>query len=235
MDVRDKFINSHNADVNSYTFIYYYEKPRFHISCKEFYDYCERGKLIKLNSPLYFYHVVNKNADLSRGLLSLEYMYQHKLFDLFDGSVNKYKRRIVKDWNIAKYKNRDEESLSREEILDALKIFRGDFGTSYIYFFKYPPYKELGKKMEELLKVKDIYRININDEAVQKNIKNIFYGYENSSSDSKILNKSYYENISKEEYFSNYDDKLSMNFARLNHISIAFKDEFCPIEFLEKL
>lgn len=234
-DVKTKFIKSNPSSINSYTFIYKYQQPPYHITCKEYYQYCETQELIKVNEPLYFYHVVNKDSDMSKGLLSLKYMYDNKLYNLFDKNANKYKRRIVSDWNIEKYKNRKEESLTREEILEALNIFRGKHGTSYIYFFKYPLYKELGPKIEKLLEVKDIYRININDEEIQKNIKDIFYGYQESNSDNKILTKEYYETITKEEYFSKYDDNLEMNFSKLNHISIAFKEDYCPLKYIEKL
>lgn len=36
-------------------------------------------KIIKTNEPLYFYHLVNKDADMNKGLLSLQYMYDNKL------------------------------------------------------------------------------------------------------------------------------------------------------------
>ena len=185
--------------------------------------------------PLYFYHVVNKNVDMSKGLFSLKYMYDNDMVDLFDKSVSKYKSRIVKDWNIEKYYDRDEESLSREDILDALEIFRGSFGSCYIYFFGYPLYEELGPKIMELLKVNDIYRININDCKVCDKIIDIFYGYDISNSDNKVLDRKYYETVTKEEYFSKYNDSDKMNFAKLNHIAIAFKVDYCPIEFLEKI
>ncbi len=234
LDVKDKFISSNPSSESAYTLVYLYETPKFHINCKEFYAHCEKGKLIKLNEPLYFYHVVDKNANLSIGLLSLQYMYDNKMYDLFDKNAEKYKSRITNSWNIEKYKGREESSLTREEIIDALNIFRGNYGSSYIYFFKFPPYKSLGKKIEELLKVKDIYRININDENVQKITKEIFYGFNGSNSDNKILNRKYYETITKEEYFKNYDDTLIMNFSKLNHISIAFENNYCPIKYLEK-
>lgn len=234
-DLKNKFINSHEASKNAYTFVYEYQKPPTHISCREYYAYCETQKLIKLNEPLYFYHVINKDADISKGILSLKYMYANELFNLFDKNIEKYKKRIVNDWHILKYKNKDENTLTREEVMDALNIFRGENGASYIYFFKFPLYKELGPKINELLKVKDIYRININDEEVQRNIKDIFYGYDESSSDNKILDKDYYENITEDEYFKKYDDSLVMNFSTLNHISIAFKNDYCPIDLLEKI
>ena len=186
-----------------------------------------------MTKPLYFYHVVNKDADMSLGLLSLKYMYDNGLYDLFDKNTVKYIDRITKDWNIDKYKGKS--NLTREEIIDALNIFRGEYGSEYLYFFKFPLTKELGPKIEELLKHKDIYRIDINDPEVVKHIKDIFYGYDMSNSDNKMLDKEYYENITEEEYFSKYDDSLAMNFSTLNHISIAFKDGYCPVKILKKL
>lgn len=121
--------------------------------------------------------------------------------------------------------------MTREECIDALNIFRGKYGSNYIYFFKYPPYKNLDNKINELSKYKDIYRININDEEVQKLITDIFYGYDMSNSINKPLTKKYYENISKKEYFSKYDDTLLMNFSTLNHISVSFKNGYCPKQF----
>lgn len=186
------------------------------------------------NKPLYFYHIVDKKADLSVGLLSLKYMYDHEMFAEFDEYVDKYRERIVGSWQIEKYQNRAPESLTREEIIDALKLFRGENGPSYIYFFRYPLYDGLGKKIENLLKVKDIYQIDINDQKTIAKIKEIFYGYDMSNDDNEQLNKEYYERVSEQEYFSKYDDDLPMNFATLNHIAIAFVDDYCPMEFLKK-
>lgn len=234
LDVKKKFINEHNyVSENSFLYIYEYQKPKEHITCNEFYKYIETQKLIKTNKPLYFYHLINKDADMTNGIISLEYMYNNKMFELFDKNVCKYKDRILNDWKIEKYKGKVD--LTREEYLDALNIFRGKYGTNYIYFFRYAPYKMLGNKINELSKYKDIYRININDEEVQKHIIDIFYGYDMSNSDNKLLDKKYYEDITKEEYFSKYDDSIIMNFSKLNHISISFKNGNCPLEFLEKV
>lgn len=234
LDVKKKFIldNTYVED-SSFTFVYEYESPSKHISCKEFYKYIETQKIIKLNKPLYFYHLVNKNANMDNGLISLQYMYDNKMYDLFDKNVSKYKRRIIEHWGLDKYKSKNE--LTREEYLDGLNLFRGEFGSSYIYFFRFPPYKELGSRMDDILKVKDIYRININDEEVMKNIKDIFYGYDMSNSDNKLLDKDYYENVTKNEYFSKYDDSEEMNFSKLNHIGIAFFNNYCPLKYLEKV
>ncbi len=232
-DVKDKFVKSINSNNKELIFVYEYDKPTTKLNCNEFYNHCESGTLLRLNKPLYFYHLVDKNADMTNGLLSLQYMYNNKMYNLFDKYVSKYHDRITKDWNLNKYQGKD--YLTREEYLDALKEFRGEYGTYYLYFFRFPLYKKLGKKITELLENKDIYRININDEYVQKFILDIFYGYERSNSDNKLLDKRYYETITEEDYFRNYNDELKMNFSTLNHIGIAFKDGYCPIELLEKV
>ncbi len=233
IDVKEKFIKFNSYVKNSdYTFVYEYEKPSYGLSTNQVYKYMETQKLIKLNKPLYFYHLIDKDADVSKGICSLQYMYDNNMYDLFDKSALKYKDRITNYWNIDKYKGRD--TLSREEYIDALNIFRDKYGSRYIYFFKYPPDIRLGPRMAEILKYKDIYRININDEDVMKHIKDIFYGYNMSSSDNYLLDRKYYENISKEDYFAPYDDSLEMNFSRLNHIAIAFDNDKCDFRFLEK-
>lgn len=234
LDVKKKFIAEHNyVSENAFLFIYEYKKPKNHITCDEFYKYIETQKLVKTNAPLYFYHLINKDADMTNGIISLQYMYDNKMYKLFDKNVLKYKDRILNDWNIEKYKGKND--LTREEYIDSLNIFRGEYGSNYIYFFKFPPYKKLGNKINKLSKYKDIYRININDEQVQKHIIDIFYGFDMSNSDNKVLDKKYYETISEEEYFSKYDDSITMNFSKLNHISISFKNGNCPLEFLEKV
>ncbi len=234
-DVKQKFIESHETNLDAPTLIYEYTTPPIHLNCEEFYKFAETGKLMKVNEPLYFYHLVPKNTELNPGILSLQYMYDNKMYDLFDKYTEKYKTRIVNTWNIEKYKGRKEETLTRKEIIDALKIFRGEYGASYIYFFKFPPKSSLGPKMKEILNYKDIYRININDEEIILKMKDIFYGFKNSNSDEEILTKSYYENITEEEYFNNYDDTLEMNYSTLSHISIAFESDYCPSSFIEKV
>lgn len=189
---------------------------------------------VKMNNvPFYFYHLVPKNADMKNGLISLKYMYDHKLWNLFDQNVLKYKDRIVHDWNIDKFQNK--KNLRRKDYIEALNIFRGDNGANAIYFFRYPPFKNLGSKIEELSKEKDIYRIDLNNPKVKEHIENIFWGFDLNEQTSKLLNITYYENISVTDYFSKYNDNLTMNFSRINHISIYFKDGFCPFEFLEKV
>lgn len=193
------------------------------------------GCIIKLviSMSMYFYHLVNKEASIDKGLISLQYMYDNKLYDLFDKNASKYIKRITDDWNIPKYKNK--KSLTREEIIDALNIFRGKYGSNYIYFFLYPPYKALGTRINELSKYKDIYKIDIDNPELNEYITDIFYGYDMSNSDNLLLDYNYYKNISREDYFKKYDDNIPMNFSRLNHISISFKDGYCPNKFLEKV
>lgn len=233
LDVKKNFIHENNyVRENNFLYIYEYSKPAKHITCGEFYKYIETQKLIKTNKPLYFYHLVNKNADMSNGIISLQYMYDKKMYDLFDKNVLKYKDRISNDWNIEKYKGKS--NLTREEYIDALNTFRGKYGANYIYFFRYPPYIKLGNKINEMSKSKDIYRININDEEIQKSMTDIFYGYD-MSNNNKLLDKEWYETVSQKEYFSKYDDSLSINFSTLNHISISFTNGNCPLPFLEKI
>lgn len=189
---------------------------------------------VKMNNSLfYFYHLVPKNANMKNGLISLKYMYDHELWDLFDENSLKYKERILHNWNIAQFQNK--KTLTRKDYIDVLNIFRGDNGASAIYFFRYPPYKKLGSKIEELSKEKDIYRIDLNNQKVKEHIESIFWGFDMNEQTSKPLDRTYYENISVNDYFSNYNDKLTMNFSHVNHISIYFKDGFCPLEFLEKV
>lgn len=235
LDVKTKFINSHETNPEVYTFVYEYKKPPYYLSCDEFYKYCENSQLIKLNAPLYFYHLVPKKVSLNTGLLSLKYMYDHNMNDYFDKYTAKYLERITNSWNIPVYHHRRPDTLTREEIIDALNIFRGPYGASYIYFFKFPPTADLGPKMATDLATKDIYRLNINDEEVEKSIIDIFYGYENSHSDNTKLTKKYYETVTPEAYFKNYDDNLPLNYASLNHIAIAFANDYCPLKFLEKV
>lgn len=233
-DVKRKLLISFSGVGEVYCFVYLYPQCNKRMNAIAFLEYAQSGTLIKLNEPLYFYHLVNKLANLDIGILSLKYFYDNEMYKEFDEYAEKYKRRIVNDWGIEKFKDTPEELLSREDILDALKIFRGDNGASYIYFFRFPPYSELGQNMKEILKNKDIYCINLNDEELQLQIKDIFYGYENIHSDNKKLDKSYYENVTKEEYFSSYEDNVSMNYAKLNHISIAFKYDYCPANLIKK-
>ena len=224
-DVKRLHLLNHDyVDKNALTLIYRYEKPKINIKCDEFYNYIESQEYIELE-PLYFYHLINKDADITKGLLSLQYMYDNKMYDLFDEEASKYIDRITTHWNIEKYK--DKTSLSREEIIDALNIYRGNCGSKYIYFFKYPPYNKLGNRMSSILKEKQIIRIDLNNKDLFKEIEDVFYG--------NNTNREYYENVSIDDYFKDYDDSSNMNFASINHIGISFKDGYIPYNLLERV
>lgn len=76
---------------------------------------------VKMNNvPFYFYHLVPKNAAMKNGLISLKYMYDYKLWNLFNQNVLKYKDRIVHDWNIDKFQNK--KNLRRKDYIEALNI-----------------------------------------------------------------------------------------------------------------
>lgn len=168
LDVKTKFILDNNGQENNFlTFVYEYQKPPKHLSMQEFYDYMETQKLIKLNKPLYFYYLVDKNSSL-------------------------------------------------QEILTSQKRYK---------LLKYPLHKELGPNISNILKEKDIYRMNINDEQLIKNMRDIDYGE---------LTKEYYEQVTEEEYFKKYDDNLNI-YESLNYITIEFINNNYLLEFFEKL
>ena len=183
-----------------------------------------------INKPLYFYHLAPKNISNSKGLYSLQYLYDNKMYKLFDKYTDKYRYRICKSWN---YSDKNPDELTRREILEYLKKFRNEDELDEIYFFRFPPYYGLGNHMKDILKDKEIYRIDINDQIVKSYIKEIYWGTECSDRNSRKLDRQYYENINQADYFSNYDDNSEMNFASLNHISIKFKKGYCPFELLE--
>ena len=87
--------------------------------------------------------------------------------------------------------------------------------------------------MQDILKDKDIYCIDINDEELRQNILDIFYGYDVNTK--KSLDQTYYENVTKEEYFAYYQDNITMNFSTINHIAIMFKEDYCPMSFIKKV
>lgn len=192
----------------------------------------------------FFYHLVNKDADISLGLVSLEYMFTHHMTDLYDKSTEKYRLRLVsKDgWNI--YSNKSEKELTRREVYDGINNFRRDIvrevynginkfhqdmsGNNRIYFFKFPPYNELGYNMKNLLKLKNILRIDIEDAETKKWISDIDWGYNNSFTGDKKLDMNWYKNISYEDYFKKYNDSSKMIFASLNHIAIIPRYGYIP-------
>lgn len=175
LSVKEKFLLSNSyISNNDFTFIYEYQIPPKHISCSGFYQYIETQKLIKTNSPLYFYLLLSKQEDLNNNT--------HQFTKSPD---------------------------------------------NYLYLLRYPPYPELGKQTKNILQRSDIYRINLNDEEVMKNIKDINYG--------EKVNKEYYQNITSNQYFANYNDNLAIDYSHLNLVSISFNNDFYLNEFFEKI
>lgn len=186
------------------------------------------------NKPFYFYHLIPKNADLSKGILTPQYFYNHSMFKEFDACTDKYRDRLCNVWGY--YPNKKPEELTREEIIKGLNKFRkSKNGCKTVYLFRYPPYEALGNNMRKILQGKDILRIDIDNKELKKYITDIFWGYWFSNSDNKKLDREYYENISKSQYFQYYDDYNKMSFAKLNHISLTCKYGYIPNKFIEKM
>ena len=191
-----------------------------------------RSTTVGANQPLYFYHMVDSGANLSKGLLSLGYMYHHSK-PLFLKNASKYRNRLCDGWGI--YPGRDPKSLTAEEIYEGIKKFRNEDNLNSIYFFKYPPYSSLGKRFDRLYKYKKLYRININDTKVKSIIKNINYGWVDSNTYNDPLDRKYYETISPEDYFNNFDPDKGLLFSTLHHISIEVKNGYIPMKLLEEV
>ena len=190
------------------------------------------GTIVGANQPLYFYHMVDSGANLSKGLLSLGYMYHHSK-PLFLKNASKYRDRLCNGWDI--YPGRDPKSLTAEEIYEGIKKFRNEDNLNSIYFFKYPPYSSLDKRFDRLYKYKKLYRININDTKVKSIIKNINYGWIDSNTGNDPLDRKYYETISPEDYFNNFDPDKGPLFSTLHHISIEVKNGYIPMRLLEEV
>ena len=191
-----------------------------------------RSTTVGANQPLYFYHMVDSGANLSKGLLSLGYMYHHNK-PLFLKNASKYRNRLCDGWGI--YPGRDPKSLTAEEIYEGIKKFRNEDNLNSIYFFKYPPYSSLDKRFDRLYKYKKLYRININDTKVKSIIKNINYGWIDSNTYNDPLDRKYYETISPEDYFNNFDPDKGLLFSTLYHISIEVKNGYIPMRLLEEV
>lgn len=192
----------------------------------------------KQQTPMYFYHMIDKNILLDdKGLKTPDYVLKvENNKRLYLKMTDKYRNRLVSPdgWNIYPGKNPDE--LTAEEIYDGINSFRGDSrGNNQIYMFRYPPTKELGPNMKAVLDTKDIYAFDINDPNNSKYINNINWGFDGSFTGNTPLSKDWYENISKEDYFSKYDDNGKMLFASLNHISIDPTLGYLPLSCLKKI
>lgn len=192
-----------------------------------------RESVDDIDDSFYFYHMVPAGTDVCDGLLSPYALSKLGKHEKSLNALDKYRNRMVDGWNIYPHKNPEE--LTEEELLEGLEKFRGEGGSKTIYFFRYPPTSDLGNNMADILKNKDIYRIDINDKEIKKYIVKIDYGYHNSNSDEEKYDREFYENISKEDYFKDYDDNPGKNkllFASIPHIGIIFKDGICPRKFI---
>lgn len=197
-----------------------------------FQEFTEDATGSELGQGFYFYHLVPKGTNVKKeGLLSPYYMHHHNMDELCEKSVDKYRERLCSVWEI--YKGRTPESLSIDEILEGLEKHRGKGGSKQIYFFKFPPYETLDPYFKELLKEKDIYRIDLNDPNLLAHAK-IDWGYFNSNPDNKALDEEYYRNIGAKDYFSNYK-KSELPFSTLQHISLTTTDGKIDSAFLTKV
>ena len=176
-----------------------------------------------------WYHVVPKGTDVSKGLWSPQYMYDHGKKKLATSAMEKYRDRMVHGWDI--YKQRKPESLSTEEMLAGLNHQRGPDGSKRIYMFRYSPTADLGPNMAKTLAGKDIYAVDLTKVPKAK----IYWGTEGSSPDGKELNAAYYQTVTPKQYFAKYDDNADMLFAALNHIGVATPDGSIPAEALTKV
>ena len=204
-------------------------------------DKCVKEKmtqkeLLETAIPFYFYHLVPKSADISKGLLSPYAAQKSGNTELLGNMLNKYRARMVSGWKY--YPDKKPEDLTIDELLAGLNRFRGKDGDKCIYFFKYPPYKDLGNYMQGYIDTHDIYRININDPGLKKHIIRIDWGWVNSDNDAEPRNADFYRYITRDEYFADYTDKPKDGrppFAPISHIGIAFKDGVCPTRFIKKI
>lgn len=175
-----------------------------------------------------WYHMVPKNADISKGIISPFWMADNNLEKLALNSVDKYRNRLVNSWNI--YPGRNPNSLTLEEIMLGLNQFRGDNGTRAIYLFRYPPSSLMGPNMAKILKYKDIYEVDI---SKIPDIIDIEYNINNGPS------KEWYDTVKPQEYFSSYDDNAEAHgkllFAGIPHIAIITKQGRIHPKAIKKL
>ena len=183
--------------------------------------------------PFYFYHLLPKTVKFDEyGLKTPDYVYTKEHDEeLYLKMTNKYRNRLCNEWGI--YPDKNPDDLTAAEIYAGINEFRQDIrGNNQIYLFRYPPTESLGHNMKDILKDKCIVRVDINDPKTKKYIHDIFWGHEGSFTGNKKLSREWYENISKGEYFKDYDDDSKMIFASLNHISLDPEYGYLPIDVL---
>ena len=147
----------------------------------------------------------------------------------------KYRTRLIHNWKI--YPNiQNEEDLTLDQIHEGINIYRqSEDGNNMIYFFKFLPYKDLCANMNNILKNKEAFKIDIDDPYTKTFIKDIQWGYWLSDSRNRKLNRHYYQNVDEDEYFSKYNDNDKILFKNLNHIAIIPKKNFLSRQILEKV
>lgn len=183
----------------------------------------------------YFYHLLPKGANIQNGITSLDYQYRHNINE-FRKNSSKYRDRLCGGWKI--YPGRDPKSLSDKEVYDGINMFRkSNQGCNQIYLFKYPPHRKLGSKMRNILKFKDIYRIDLNELRNDGLLSDIDFGYVDSNSDNDKLTEDWYRNVTYNDYFKKYTetDPNRLLFSYMNHISVTPKDGCIPKRYLTKI
>ena len=182
--------------------------------------------------PFYFYHLLPKDIRLEReGLCSPEFFYRNKLYDQYKKVTNKYRERLC-DGIFNCYP----EELTVHQIYDGINIMReSSQGNNKIYFFRYLPYKALGINMTKTLNGKKAYRIDLNDGLVKRYISSIDWGYFHSNKKNRALHRHYYERVTKEDYFYDYDDNAKMIFVNLNHIGITPALTYLPLNIIDEV
>ena len=188
-------------------------------------------KLVE-REPFYFYHLLPKDVKLTReGLCTPEFFYKNKMYDQYKKVTNKYRERLCDG-----IFNCFPEELTVHQIYQGLNIFRENSqGNNIIYFFRYLPYKELGVNMSKTLNGKKAYRIDLNDGLVKRYISSIDWGYFHSNKKNRALHRHYYERVTEEDYFYDYDDNAKMIFANLNHIGIYPTLTYLPLNLLTEV
>ena len=244
-------LDSISSKVNSFKYdvIEFHGHPQYHSTGKEYVEwmyerdenevvyqstatieeYHKFKEEMSAGKHMYFYHLLPNDVHLdSKGLKTPEYVYKVEgNRSLYLQMVDKYRNRLCNGWGI--YPDRDPESLAPKEIYDGINKFRQDpDGNNRIYMFRYPPTPDLGPNMKKTLDGKTIYAFDILNPKNKEYIKSIHWGFKDSHTDNEALTREYYEDITPEEYFANYDDDSPMIFASLSHISITPSKGYIP-------
>ena len=190
------------------------------------------------NIPFNFYYMLydpNKSKQLT-GIMTPNYLYKHRKFDVLDDILDPYRRVIIFKWGMYNYT--DPKYLNREEIMDAINIRGGADILNSIYLLRFIPSVTLGPKMKELLSDCRIFKLNLNDIKIDKFTNNsINWGW-----DVKIprkLNRMYYDQVTYDEYVRNYRENILYNkielFSHFNRVQIKINDGIIPIDLIEEV